>query len=156
MAQTQMHSGGLYKRGGRYTRVHPRTASLSSHNLHHFDRRSGLQKQPKVWKRNDDYNEDEHEDDGDTSEDWVKPSESEPSEDSEEFKQLVHEAFLKYSKKLNVNPAVRRRYKEQGKAGSLFCIVCGRRSVFFSVIFYLNLEHLFSYFDSGVSQYSSQ
>ncbi|GMY23348.1 hypothetical protein FCV25MIE_18589 [Fagus crenata] len=126
LAQTQMHSGGLYKRGGRYTRVHPRTASLSSHNLHHFDRRSGLQKQPKVWKRNDDYNEDEHEDDGDTSEDWVKPSESEPSEDSEEFKQLVHEAFLKYSKKLNVNPAVRRRYKEQGKAGSLFCIVCGR------------------------------
>ncbi|KAK7858558.1 hypothetical protein CFP56_011524 [Quercus suber] len=127
LSQTQRHSVGLYKRGGRYTRAHPRTGFLSSHNLHHFDRRSGLQKlQSNVWKRNDDYHEDEQEDDGDPSEDWVNPLESEPSEDSKEFKQLVQEAFLKYCKKLNVNPAVRRRYKEQGKAGSFFCIVCGK------------------------------
>ncbi|KAK4593176.1 hypothetical protein RGQ29_017354 [Quercus rubra] len=127
LSQTQRHSVGLYKHGGRYTRAHPRTGFLSSHNLHHFDRRSGLQKlQSNVWKRNDDYHEDEQEDDGDPSEDWVNPLESEPSEDSEEFKQLVQEAFLKYCKKLNVNPAVRRRYKEQGKAGSFFCIVCGK------------------------------
>lgn len=134
-AHRQTHSVRLYKHGGRYTRDHPKIGSLSSQDLHHFDRRSGLHKQPKVWKRNDDYQEDVHEDYDDPSEDCADPLESEPAEDSEEFKLLVHEAFLKYSKQLNVNPAVQRRYKEQGKAGSLFCIVCGRRSVFFSVIF---------------------
>ena len=135
LAHRQRHSERLYKYGGRYTRDHPKIGSLSSQDLHHFDRRSGLHKQPKVWKRNDDYQEDVHEDYDDPSEDWADPLESEPAEDSEEFKLLVHEAFLKYSKQLNGNSTVQRRYKEQGKAGSLFCIVCGRRSVFFSVIF---------------------
>lgn len=61
-----------------------------------------------------------------------------PTEDSEEFKQLVKKFFLVFSKKLNVSPATRKRYKEQGRAGPLFCIVCSQRSVFF---FFL----LFSY-----------
>ncbi|XP_024991797.1 uncharacterized protein LOC112525768 isoform X2 [Cynara cardunculus var. scolymus] len=51
---------------------------------------------------------------------------SEPHEGSEEFKQLVHDFFLSFTKKLNDTPGVRRRYMEQGRAGSLFCVVCGR------------------------------
>ncbi|KAG2672367.1 hypothetical protein I3760_13G036900 [Carya illinoinensis] len=126
LAHTQRHSVRLYKNGGQFTRCHPRNGSFSSNNSHNLDRRSGFHKHPKVWKSNDDYYEDVQEDYGNPSEDWASPSESEPAEDSEKFKQLVHEAFLKFSKKLNVNPAVRRRYKEQGKGGSLFCIACGR------------------------------
>lgn len=130
-----VHSQGssirYYKNSGKYVKANPRLGSLSRHNSHHGDR-TGLNKQHKVWKRIEDYNEDMHENDGDTSEEWSNLAESEPSEDTEEFKELVQKAFLLYAKKLNVNPSVRRRYKEQGKAGSLFCIACGRRSVFFS------------------------
>lgn len=155
-AHRQRHSVRLYKHGGRYTRDHPKIGSLSSQDLHHFDRRSGLQKQPNVWKRNDDYQEDVHEDYDDPSEDWADPLESEPAEDSEEFKLLVHEAFLKYSKQLNGNLSVQKRYKEQGKAGSLFCIVCGRRFVFFSVIFLVKRGTPVFIFDSGIPLYFSQ
>lgn len=123
---TQGPSVRFYKRSGRYIKGHQRPGSLKWHKSHHTDKRSGLHKYNKVWKRNDDHNEDVHDNDAITSD----PAESYAYEDSEEFKQLIHEAFLKYTKKLNVNAAVRRRYKEQGKAGSLFCIVCGRRFVF--------------------------
>lgn len=133
LANKQRHSVRVCKHGSQYTKAYPRAGSLSS-NMHHFDRRGGLKKQPNVWKRNDEDTKDVSEDYGDLSEDWISPSEFEPAEESDEFKQLVHEAFLKYSKKLNGNPAVQRRYKEQGKGGSLFCIVCGRRFVFLFVI----------------------
>ena len=73
-----------------------------------------------------------HEYDGNTSEDQLNLAELESSEESEEFKEVVHKFFLEYSKKLNVNSSVQRRYKALGKAGSLFCIACGRRSVFLS------------------------
>lgn len=119
---TQGPSVRFYKQGGRYIKGHQRPGSLKWHNSHHTDKRSGLHKSNKVWKRNDNYNEDVHDNDAITSD----LAESDAYEDSEEFKQLIHEAFLKYTKKLNVNAAVQRRYKEQGKAGSLFCIVCGR------------------------------
>ncbi|KAH9768911.1 hypothetical protein WN944_018735 [Citrus x changshan-huyou] len=125
-----VHSQGssirYYKNSGKYVKANPRLGSLSRHSSHHGDRRTGLNKQHKVWKRIEDYDEDVHENDGDTSEEWSNLAESEPSEDTEEFKELVQKAFLLYAKKLNVNPSVRRRYKEQGKAGSLFCIACGR------------------------------
>ncbi|KAF8403236.1 hypothetical protein HHK36_011337 [Tetracentron sinense] len=66
--------------------------------------------------------------DVDPSEDGMIPAKSDPPEDSEEFKQMVHKAFFKFSKYLNVNPSHRRLYKEQGKAGNLTCIVCGSLS----------------------------
>ncbi|EOY19082.1 hypothetical protein QUC31_006244 [Theobroma cacao] len=115
-----------YKNSGKFIRGNPRAGSFVSHTSHHNDRRSNLYKQNKVRKRNDDYDEYVNANDDDMTEDLVNHAEAELSEDSEEFKQLVHEAFLKYSKKLNLNQSVRRRYKEQGHAGSLFCIVCGR------------------------------
>ncbi|KDP45006.1 hypothetical protein JCGZ_01506 [Jatropha curcas] len=126
LAQSRKHSIRYYKPSVKYLKGHPRSGSLSWHNSHQTDKRSGIQRKHRTWKRSDEYDEDEQSNDHDLSEDWGKMAASEPCEDSEEFKQLVHEAFLEYSKKLNLNSAVRRRYKEQGKAGSLFCIVCGR------------------------------
>ncbi|KAD2804710.1 hypothetical protein E3N88_38087 [Mikania micrantha] len=41
---------------------------------------------------------------------------SEPREDTKEFKGLVNDYFLSFTKKLNENPVVRRRYVEQGRA----------------------------------------
>nr|XP_043640305.1 uncharacterized protein LOC122611347 [Erigeron canadensis] len=49
-----------------------------------------------------------------------------PHEDTEKFKQLVHDYFLSFTKKLNDTPSVRRKYLEHGQAGSVYCIVCGR------------------------------
>ncbi|XP_058088083.1 uncharacterized protein LOC131235023 [Magnolia sinica] len=53
---------------------------------------------------------------------------ADPPEGSEEFKQLVHRAFLRFSKQLNESPAQQKRYREQGKAGNLLCSVCGSLS----------------------------
>eukprot|EP01018_Ginkgo_biloba_P033071 Gb_05458 [translate_table: standard] len=52
-------------------------------------------------------------------------------ENSEEFKRHVHSAFLRFSKLLNENPGKKKKYQEQGKAGSLTCSVCGRLSIEF-------------------------
>ncbi|EXC25393.1 hypothetical protein L484_016775 [Morus notabilis] len=156
LPHARKHSVGFSKPYGRHIRGRGRPGYIRHHNsqrydrkdypyrqqnqydkrkpvyrqYNQYDRKNQHYRQHKVWKRNDGYNEEFHAEDGnnnsDPSEDWVNPEESEPTEDTEEFKQLVHEAFLKYSKMVNVNPAVQRRYKEEGKAGSLFCIVCGR------------------------------
>lgn len=49
-------------------------------------------------------------------------------ENSAEFKQQVHRAFMKYAKTLNENFGQRKKYEEQGKAGMLLCLACGRLS----------------------------
>ncbi|PRQ56182.1 putative XS domain-containing protein [Rosa chinensis] len=129
LADAQRHSVRYYKHGDRYAKGHQNYGSLSRHRSQQVDIKSGFHKQHKVWKRNDNYLEDVHrgdDNDADTSENGLSSAAPEPSEDSEEFMQLVQEAFLTYSKQLNMNPGVRRRYMEQGKAGTLFCIVCGR------------------------------
>lgn len=59
-------------------------------------------------------------------EDAVPRVKIDPPEGSEEFKQQVHRAFLRFSKQLNENLAQQRRYREQGEAGSLLCSACGR------------------------------
>ncbi|KAM1018604.1 hypothetical protein ACFX2C_040212 [Malus domestica] len=125
----QRHSVRFYKQGDRYIKGHQKSGPLSRHKPRHTDIKSGVHKQHRVWKRHDSYLEDVHASDGtdvDLSENGLSSAGPEPSEDSEEFMQMVNEAFLTFSKKLNMNSAVRRRYKEQGKAGTLFCIVCGR------------------------------
>ncbi|EEF30372.1 uncharacterized protein LOC8275963 [Ricinus communis] len=126
LAHSRKHSIRYYKPSVKYTKGHPKSGSLTWCHSNQTDKRTGAYRKHKTWRRNDEYNEDEQANDDDPSEDWVNMAESELSEDSDKFKQLVHEAFLEYSKKLNLNSAVRRRYKEQGKAGSLFCIVCRR------------------------------
>ncbi|XXG88162.1 hypothetical protein AAC387_Pa12g0408 [Persea americana] len=53
---------------------------------------------------------------------------TDPPQGSEEFKQQVQRAFLRFSKQLNENLVQQRRYREQGKAGSLLCFPCGSLS----------------------------
>ncbi|KAA8539164.1 hypothetical protein F0562_025856 [Nyssa sinensis] len=123
----QEHSIKEYKPSGRYIKGHSKPGSLSWHNSYRYNRRHVLPKPHNVWIRGRDDNQvDIHANEFDQSEDWVSSGKSELLEDSEEFKQLVHNSFLAFTKKLNESPAVRKRYKEQGRAGSLFCIVCGR------------------------------
>ncbi|KDP34702.1 hypothetical protein JCGZ_10907 [Jatropha curcas] len=49
---------------------------------------------------------------------------TEPPEDTEEFMQLVQNAFLKFVKLLNENSFNRRKYLEKGGAGTLKCSIC--------------------------------
>lgn len=49
-------------------------------------------------------------------------------EDSPEFKQQVQRAFLKYAKVVYEDSEQRKKYEEQGKAGTLLCVACGRLS----------------------------
>ncbi|KAK6235136.1 XS domain - like 7 [Theobroma cacao] len=58
----------------------------------------------------------------------LKRGRTEPPEDSEEFEQQIHGAFVKFVKILNENPAQRRKYREKGEAGTLRCCVCGSKS----------------------------
>ncbi|XP_020586578.1 uncharacterized protein LOC110028883 isoform X2 [Phalaenopsis equestris] len=53
---------------------------------------------------------------------------NDPSEDSEEFKQQVHKAFLRYSKLFYETRQNQRIYKNQGSSYSLLCSVCGSTS----------------------------
>ncbi|XP_020691117.1 uncharacterized protein LOC110105814 [Dendrobium catenatum] len=53
---------------------------------------------------------------------------NDPPEDSEEFKQQVHKAFLRYSKLLNESQHNQRIYQNQGNTYSLLCSVCGSTS----------------------------
>ncbi|KAM7522496.1 hypothetical protein LguiA_012398 [Lonicera macranthoides] len=71
--------------------------------------------------------------DGDPLEGNLIVEKAEPPECSEDFKQLVHHAFLRFVKQLNENSGQRRRHEEQGKAGTLKCSICGR-SVFYAMI----------------------
>ncbi|KAK7261240.1 hypothetical protein RIF29_27545 [Crotalaria pallida] len=58
----------------------------------------------------------------------VKRFKTEPPEDSKEFKQLVQNAFYKFVKVVNENPALRRKYTDQREAGTLRCTLCGSKS----------------------------
>ncbi|VFQ94171.1 unnamed protein product [Cuscuta campestris] len=66
----------------------------------------------------------------------VTPLKNEPPEDSEDFKQLVHNAFFKFVKHLNETPARRRKYMKQGIPSCLKCIICGRSVSYMMKCFY--------------------
>lgn len=94
------------------------------------------QKNWKVSRKNED-------DDGEGSvqaekegppEHGAETAKSEPPEKSEEFKQLVRSAFFKFIRQLNENLVELKKFKGQGKSGSLRCWVCGR-SVFYIRVF---------------------
>lgn len=122
-----------FKNGPKYMKGNRRHGPSSWIKSQNVDLRNSLHRPLKIWKNTEEDNDYVHINDDGLSDDFIKPTESEPPEDSEEFKQMVHEAFLKCSKKLNMKPTVRKKYKEQGNAGSLYCIVCGIRSVFFPI-----------------------
>ncbi|KAK8697744.1 hypothetical protein V6N13_113882 [Hibiscus sabdariffa] len=58
----------------------------------------------------------------------VKRGRTEPPDDSDEFKQSIHAAYVKFVKVLNENPAQRRKYTNQGEVKTLKCCVCGSKS----------------------------
>ncbi|KAI7730027.1 hypothetical protein M8C21_019978 [Ambrosia artemisiifolia] len=120
------HDRDHHMRSHTYDDKHAKGYSRSSgrvgHNSYHPNRRNVLPR----WKNAPTRSEKDKDAD-------MYPSEFErryePHEDTKEFKQLVNDHFLSFTKKLNENPVMRRRYMEQGRAGSLFCIVCGRSFV---------------------------
>ncbi|XP_038884675.1 uncharacterized protein LOC120075393 [Benincasa hispida] len=114
-----------YKPGPKYmkgNRRHGPSSWIKSQNVGH---RNSSHRPVKNWKKTEE-NDYACVNDDDLSDDLVISTESEPPEDSEEFKQLTHEAFLKCSKMLNMKSSVRKKYTEQGNAGSLYCIICRR------------------------------
>ncbi|KAL0436325.1 UNVERIFIED_CONTAM: hypothetical protein Sradi_0340400 [Sesamum radiatum] len=76
----------------------------------------------------DDSDESPHDQDADHMGDDHPLAKAEPPENSQDFKQLVQSAFFKFLKQINETPMKRRNYMEQGKVGSLKCIVCGSNS----------------------------
>ncbi|PIA39208.1 hypothetical protein AQUCO_02700411v1 [Aquilegia coerulea] len=100
------------------------------HKSYTMDRRQGSYLSARTWKRNSDNDYDVVlTEDGNFLEDLDSLVKPDLPEDSDEFKQLVDNLFLQFCKQLNQKPTTRRRYREQGNAGILLCIVCGR-SVF--------------------------
>ncbi|KAL0369559.1 UNVERIFIED_CONTAM: hypothetical protein Sangu_0274000 [Sesamum angustifolium] len=76
----------------------------------------------------EDSDESPHDQDADHMGDDLPLAKAEPPENSQDFKQLVRSAFFKFLKQINETPMKRRNYMEQGKVGSLKCIVCGSNS----------------------------
>ncbi|KAL6967072.1 hypothetical protein U1Q18_032876 [Sarracenia purpurea var. burkii] len=101
-----------------------RSVPWRAHNPHPSVKKYKLQKYLRI--NQDDYRENIRAEEESHSNGNLLSEKSEPPENSEDFKQLVQNAFFKFLKQLNENPAQRRRFKEEGKAGSLKCSVCGR------------------------------
>ncbi|GAB2229288.1 hypothetical protein Drorol1_Dr00023426 [Drosera rotundifolia] len=96
---------------------------------HFANRRVGNNIPHKVWERiRVENNKEVASTEANNSQDMESLFNFDPAEQSEDFKQMVHAEFLNFCKKLNENAAARKLYKEQGKVGSLFCIVCGRKN----------------------------
>ncbi|KAJ0538149.1 putative XS domain-containing protein [Helianthus annuus] len=109
------HDHGHHMRSHTYDDKHakgyPRSSGRVGYNSYYPNRRNVLPR----WKN-----------DKDADMYSSATEQHEPHEDTKEFKQLVNDYFLSFTKKLNENSVVRRRYMEQGRGGSLYCIVCGR------------------------------
>ncbi|KAI6669288.1 hypothetical protein NL676_004173 [Syzygium grande] len=124
----QVHPLRLSEHGHRYLKSYHKSQPLKQYKSQHFSYKKRFYKNQKIRKRYDESNEGQYSNDGDGFEEPESAVVSEFPEESEEFEKSVHDAFLSYSKKLNTNSRVQRRYLAQGKAGSLFCVVCGRSS----------------------------
>lgn len=106
----------------KYAKGYSRSSGRVGYNSYHPKRRNFLPR----WKNGPIRSENDKDADMYSSE----VEQYEPHQDTKEFKQLVNDYFLSFTKKLNESPVVKRRYMEKGRAGILLCIVCGRRSVF--------------------------
>lgn len=141
MGHVQRRSFRFQKYSNQNIRHHSKSSSSNWYKSQHFPRRNAIQKQPKGWKKYHAYDENKHTTNDESYEDLANGAVPEPTEGSEEFIQMVHENFLMYTKQLNLNLSVQRRYRNQGKAGCLYCIVCGRRFVFLSMMLFFQMEH---------------
>ncbi|CAA6660718.1 unnamed protein product [Spirodela intermedia] len=66
--------------------------------------------------------------DGNALENERHRAKNDPPEDTEEFRQQLHKAFLRFSKLLNEDPIQQEKYRDGGKARGLLCCVCGSQS----------------------------
>ncbi|CAJ2629465.1 unnamed protein product [Trifolium pratense] len=128
MGHVQRPSFRSQKYSSQNIRHHSKSSSSNWYKSQHFSRRNANQKQHKGWKKYHGHYEHNHTTNDESYEDLASAAEPEPAEGSEEFLQMVHGYFLTYSKTLNLNLSVQRRYQKQGKAGCLYCIVCGKSS----------------------------
>ncbi|KAK4707983.1 hypothetical protein R3W88_028908 [Solanum pinnatisectum] len=108
---------------GKKQKVYENPSSLRQYVSIQCNKKRHLTKN--VWIRDKDDKQTEASDDVVKElKDQVACAKPELPEDSIEFTQLVHNFSLSYTKKLNESVATQKRYKEQGRAGGLFCIVC--------------------------------
>ncbi|KAL4575280.1 hypothetical protein LXL04_022122 [Taraxacum kok-saghyz] len=108
----------------KYPKGYSRSGGYNN-NSYHQNKKQVFLSRKNVSRRSENDN-DMYSNEVEELEDLSNFAKSEPREDTQEFKKRLHEFFLSFTKKLNENSSVRRRYMEQGRAGSLFCIVCGR------------------------------
>ena len=134
--------------GGRRTSLKKRLRPGPSdfHGAFASERRQVFFRPHKVWKRGqEDRYGSLNAPDGDIRVDAAHRMKKDPPEDSEEFKQRVHKAFLLFSKLLNETPHQQKRFRDdQAKSSKLLCCVCGR-SVFFTCDIFLEVERLLAY-----------
>ncbi|XP_055830834.1 uncharacterized protein LOC129899848 [Solanum dulcamara] len=110
---------------GKNQKVHENSSSLRQYVSTQCNKKHHLSKN--VWIRGNDDKETEASDHVVKElKDQVACAKTELPEDSIEFKQRVHNFSLSYTKKLNESVATQKRYKEQGRAGGLYCIVCAK------------------------------
>ncbi|CAL0299774.1 unnamed protein product [Lupinus luteus] len=107
---------------------HSKPSSSSWYKPQHFSKGNLINKHPNVWKKHNGYHDNKHTFNDESSKELLSATESETAEGSEEFKQMVHKAFLMYSKNMNLSSSLQKSYQEQGKAGSFYCTVCGKSS----------------------------
>ncbi|XP_024991798.1 uncharacterized protein LOC112525768 isoform X3 [Cynara cardunculus var. scolymus] len=130
--EERMHDHRMksYKYDDKYAKGYSRSGSRGGYSSNYSNKKYQVSKWKNVSIRSENDKEvDMYPGEHEQYESLASGVKSEPHEGSEEFKQLVHDFFLSFTKKLNDTPGVRRRYMEQGRAGSLFCVVCGRRSL---------------------------
>ncbi|CAO2833239.1 unnamed protein product [Amaranthus hypochondriacus] len=122
------HSGKPFKMGNRYLKGYTKSEPSKSYShVHHTHQKTNHYKHQSLGQRNEnDNNVAIPAQVADVPDESRAPWKSEPMEDSEGFKQRIQTAFLDFSKRFNENPTARKLYKEDGKAGSLFCVVCRR------------------------------
>uniref|UniRef100_A0A7N0RHN5 Uncharacterized protein n=1 Tax=Kalanchoe fedtschenkoi TaxID=63787 RepID=A0A7N0RHN5_KALFE len=113
----------------RQTKGHTKSNHRTLNGSPHLNKGNPRYERLKSSKTNTNDSHMKHMEDMETLEDVDIPGNPASGDNTEDFKQSVQKAFLLISQKMNENPATRRRYRGQGKAGTLFCIVCKKRSV---------------------------
>lgn len=110
-------------------KVYQKPSSLSWHNMSQHNTKHSLPKN--VWVRgNIDKQMEVHENKVKESKTTLVDSEkSVLPEGPNKFDLQVQKFFLFFTKKVNEDLTTRKRYKEKGRAGGLFCIACGKRYV---------------------------
>ncbi|KAI4295049.1 hypothetical protein MLD38_040674 [Melastoma candidum] len=122
------HSIRFFKNYHRTLKSSDKFGPSRSYNEHHFSQKKAYHKVQDIEKRYDYSRKNRVESHKEVVRDVEFSVEPDAPEGSKEYETLVHEFFLKYSRDVNLNPWVQKRYRAQGELGTLFCVVCGKSS----------------------------